>query len=81
MKIVPYKENGKEVQDRYLVVVPSLFGDAVLFGPASLADCQGYVLSKMKELANDLAQQIKIEQEKQALQQASQKVKSKGFER
>lgn len=81
MKIVPYKENGKEVPDRYLVIVSSLFGDAVLFGPASLADCQAYILSKMKELANDLTKQIKVEQEKQALQQASQKVKSKGFER
>jgi hypothetical protein len=70
MKLVPYKnKEGEEVPDLYLVVVPTLFGDAVLFGPASLNQCNDFIIEKMKALGNDLKQQIISERKKQELRE------------
>lgn len=67
MKIVPQKDGaGKDVPGRYLVVVPSLFGDAVLFGPGSLAECEHFVVAKMQALADDLRAQLKTEKDRLA---------------
>lgn len=62
MKIVPQKDSaGKDVPGQYLVIVPTLFGDAVLYGPASLADCKRFVIAKMRELGDSLTAQLEAE--------------------
>lgn len=77
MKLVPYKnEKGEEVPGLYLVVVPTLFGDAILFGPAPLAQCNAFIIEKVKALGNDLGQQITRERERQALREAAEKKKA-----
>lgn len=78
MKIIPYEEDGEVVLGQYLVVVPTLFGEAVLFGPASLADCEAYMVRKFKELGNDITQQVKNERKKEALRQTQQQEEPKG---
>ena len=70
MKIIPQKDStGKDVPGKYLVIVPSLFGGAVLFGPASFADCERFVVAKMRELMADLDAQFKAEKARLAAEQ------------
>lgn len=67
MNIIRQKDSaGKDVPGQYLVIIPSLFGDAVLYGPASLEECERFILTKMRALANDLTSQLKAERDRLA---------------
>jgi hypothetical protein len=79
MRIVPQKDSaGQDVPGQYLVIVSSLFGDAILYGPASLADCESFVISKIKELAANLGDQIVAEKTRLIAEQK--KTRSSGME-
>ncbi len=77
MKIIPNTEGGEEVSGMYVVMGSTIFGEARLFGPATLAECERYVLAKIRELGEPLVQQIKNERARVSEQQRN----SPGMER
>lgn len=56
MEIVQHKTDGVTDAGLYKVVEMTAVGEIVLFGPASLDDCKGYILKIMNELDEALKQ-------------------------
>ncbi len=82
MQIVQQKDaNGQNVPGRYLVVVSSLFGDAVLYGPASLTECEQFIRNKIQEILVSLDAQIKKEQAKSVPEPKRERSSGMGFGR